>query len=249
MNIDEAKFILNASRSNESTESDPKLAEARRELETNPELARWFDSLQQFDRDIASKLQSIPMPEGLVERIRAGHAVSRIPVPWHRRFALAWAAAFLVLAVGAGLFFLSRPSRSPQTFAAFRQDMVRFMDEKWDRTFDLADRDFSKLQSWLEAKAPALKLQVSSILEASRTYGCKSFAWHGATATLVCFVPDTTGQVVHVLAVDRSVILDDPGSAPLSARVGEWNTSTWSRDGKVYVALTTASGDALAKCL
>ena len=72
-------------------------------------------------------------------------------------------------------------------------------------------------------------------------------AWRDAT--LICFVPERAGTVVHILVVDRSALTDDPGERPLLARVADWNSAIWSRGDKVYLALTTAEAGKLNGCL
>lgn len=244
MNSYEAKFILNASREKSIDADDPKLAEAFQLMASDPELARWFEQCQALDQSITSKLRSIEVPPGLIERIHAGNTLSHAaPASWFRRPWIALAAAFTLLAVSTWFLLGPRTSAKPATFEVFRAEMAEFMDQKWDHTFDLANQDYSKLQAWLAAKSQNLDLP--AVLAASKTYGCKTFKWHGVSATLVCFVPGTSRQVVHVLAVDRSAVLDDPGSSPVTARVGNWNSATWSRGDKVYVALTTAPTEQL----
>src|SRR5262249_32575340 len=108
-------------------------------------------------------------------------------------------------------------------FAAFRTDMADFMKRRWDHTFDMSDPDFAKIRGWLEARSEPIQLDLPLALAASRTYGCKTFKWHGAAATLICFVPEKAGTVIHVLVVDSSALSGAPGNEPQLARVDGWN--------------------------
>ncbi|MCI0536824.1 MAG: DUF3379 domain-containing protein [Verrucomicrobiales bacterium] len=246
MNSLEAKFILEACRAHDLDAADPKIAEALQAMEADPELAQWFAASQEFDQAVVAKLKVVPVPGDLAERIRAGKSVSSAPRRWQRREWLALAALVAILAVLASFLI---PRSGPTGFAAFRNDMADFMDQRWDHTFDLSDADFAKIRSWLEARAEPIKVDVPLTLAASRTYGCKTLQWHGTTATLICFVPEKAGTVVHILVVDRSALTDAPGEEPLIARVSDWNSAIWSRGDKVYLALTTAESAKLNSCL
>jgi hypothetical protein len=250
MNSLEAKFILEACRSGALDASDPKIAEALQAMESDPELAQWFAASQEFDRAVASKLKAVPVPSDLAQRIRAGETAAAAPHRWRRREWLALAALLVLLAALAAFWWPALKFHfGPANFASFRNDMVDFMDQRWDHTFDLSDPDFEKIRGWLESRAEPIKVDVSLTLAASRTYGCKTLKWHGATATLVCFVPEKAGTVVHILVVDRRALTDDPGGEPLLARVADWNSAIWSRGDKIYLALTTAEAGKLNSCL
>ena len=246
MNSLEAKFILEACRSRDLDALDPKIAEALQAMESDPELARWFKESQAFDRVISTKLKAVTVPSDLAGRIRAGRSASAKAGRRPRRHWLAVAALIAILALPVSLLI---PRFLPRGFAAFRNDMADFMDERWDHTFDLPDPDFAKIKGWLESRSEPIKVDVPLILAASRTYGCKTLKWHGTTATLICFVPQKAGTVVHVLVVERSALNNGPGEKPQFARLTNWNSAIWSRDEKIYLALTTAETDKLAACL
>ena len=60
-------------------------------------------------------------------------------------------------------------------------------------------------------------LEVPAALAGQRTYGCKVWNWHGQRATLVCFVARGTGDVIHIVSVDRQAL---PAYAPVPALAG-----------------------------
>ena len=149
----------------------------------------------------------------------------------------------------AALVVLVLPRSRPADLATFRHDMAEFLDRRWDRTLDLADPNFAKVKQWLESRSDSLHFEVPLALAASRTIGCKTLAWRGHTATLICFMPGKVGTVVHVLVVDRSALTDAPGEAPQWAQVADWNSAAWSRGNKTYLALTIAGPEKLSECL
>jgi len=247
MNSLEARFILEACRAGNPDDSDPKIAEALRAMESDPELAQWFAATQECDRAVIAKLKSVPVPADLVERIRAGKSVTDTGASrWPRRQWLALAALVVVLAALAALLV---PRSVPGDLAAFRNDMADFMDRRWDHTFDLSDPEFVKVKQWLESRTDSIQIDVPLTLAASRTIGCKTFSWHGNTATLICFMPKSAGTIVHILIVNRSALTDAPGEEPQLAKLANWNSAAWSRGDKVYLALTTAEADKLGSCL
>ena len=62
-------------------------------------------------------------------------------------------------------------------------------------------------------------------------------------------MPKNAGTIVHILVVHRAALTDAPGDEPQLARLTNWNSATWSRGDKVYLALTTAETDKLTDCL
>jgi hypothetical protein len=247
MNSLEARFILQSCRVGEFDTSDPKMAGALRAVESDPELASWFAASQEFDRLTVAKLRAVPVPEDLARRIRAGK-VEAAPSP-PRRSRRQWLAVAALVCLLAALAARFVPFSGPGDLAAFRNDMADFMDQRWDRTFDVADPQFATIRQWLESRSDAIRIDVPVALAASRTLGCKTFKWRGNTATLICFMPKDAGAVVHILIVDRAAVTNPPGAEPQLARLPNWNSAVWSRGDKVYLALTTAQAERLNGCL
>lgn len=247
MNSREAKFILESWRTREVDGDDPRFVEALRTAERDPELADWFAVAQDFDRSMRDKLRSVPVPDELSERIRAGQpAVSVSPASRSRRRFLAMAASVAVLGAVAGVAMF-RKRAWPLT--AFREDMADFLDRVWDHTFDFAEDDYANVKQWLEKHGEPGQLEIPSLLADSRTVGCKELRWKRRRAALICFLPAHTRAVVHILVVDRSALIDPPGPEPQFFKLPSWNSAIWSTGPKVYLALTTADPEKLAGCL
>ena len=250
MNSLEARFILEACRAGDLDASEPRIAEALHAMESDPELAQWFDASQDFDRAVIARLKAVPVPKDLVARIHAGQTTGAAPRVGRRREWLGLAALLLLLAALAALLLPAPKFRSgPADLAAFRNDMADFMDRRWDHTFDLADPEYAKVKQWLESRTDSIQIDVPLALAASRTIGCKTLNWRGNTATLICFMPKNAGTVVHILVVNRSALTDAPGEEPQLSKLTNWNSAIWSRGDKVYLALTTAESGKLTRCL
>ncbi len=246
MNSREAKFILESWHANEVGGDDPRFEEALRMVECDPELANWFAVSQDFDRSMREKLRSVPVPDELLERIRAGQPeVPVSPAPGSRRRFLAMAASVAVLGSVAGLAVFRRRA---WPLTAFREDMAKFLDQVWDHTFDLAEDDYANVKQWLEKHGEPGRLEIPSVLADSRTVGCKELRWKRRSAALICFLPAHTRAVVHILVVDRSALVDPPGPEPQFFKLPTWNSAIWSTGSNVYLALTTADSDKLAGC-
>ena len=250
MNSLEAKFILEACRAGELDADDPRIAEALRAAESDPELARWFAEVQSLDRAVAAKLKAVPVPVDLLARIRAGGGSSLPPQErsapgMNRRRWLALAAAGVAAAVPATLFLTrSRPGR----LAAYRSDMAAFI-AGWDFAFDLNEIEFPKIRAWLLSKGTLATLTAPQTLAGSSTIGCKTLRWQGNRTALICFSPRGLGATFHLFAIDRSAVIDPPTNTPEPLKLPGWNSATWADNENVYLALTTADPDKLSRYL
>lgn len=248
MNRTEAQFILGACPPGPLPPNDPQVAEALALAEQDPELAAWLRDTRAFDAAVAAKLRAVEPPAELRAALLAGRRLSRPAMPafWRRPQWLALA-ALLVLCVGLAAVWLGRGVTDA---SGFRTAAARFLSEEWQHDFDLPERSFPNIRTWLAAQPGAIQVEAPPQLAAQRTYGCKVWEWRGRRATLVCFVAGT-GDVIHIVSVDAAQLPANPadGAAPQFARSGEWNTALWSREGRVYVALTTGDAEMLAQNL
>src|SRR5256885_14129897 len=69
MNKDEIRKILALVRLGGQDADDPLIASAKESAQRDPELARWFEEQQEFDRKFAEAVGEIPVPAGLQTRI------------------------------------------------------------------------------------------------------------------------------------------------------------------------------------
>lgn len=252
MNRTQAMFILGACPPGPWPTDDAQVAEALAYAESDPELQTWLVETRTFDAAMAERLCSIEPPADLLDSILAGRRATPAPVPrrhWSMRSVLALAAAIaLLIAVPAVWISFSQKTDA----AALRKDAATFLSETWQHDFDYPESSFPKIQEWAAQQSFHARLEAPAGLARSRTYGCKVFKWRGHTATLVCFVPEGQGQVVHIISVDRSALPTDGSASPDQrqlAKAGEWNTATWNQGDRSYVALTQLAPETLSQIL
>ena len=248
MTHEEAKYVLGARRANGGDDADPRLAEALRLAGEDPELRAWLEREQRLDRAMVSGLRRVPVPQGLRDRIVAGGRVTAFPrgASWAGRWWSILAAAAVVLASVVGFLQWPRPASGPEGLTA---ELGRFLDHEWDHAFDLREKDFGKVRDWLVARESRVEMKVPERLSCSPTYGCKVFTWRGVEATLVCFLPKETGDVVHVVSLPKAALPEFTAEAPQYAAAGSWTTAMWRTGDRLYVAMTTADRELLAKAL
>ena len=129
MTEQEARLILQSYRPGGEDKDDPQFAEALREAERNPELARWLAEEQAFDCAMAAQLASAPgalwfeNPDS-----RPGRAAFRQPHPWSLAAILAGVVALLFLA-RAGRWSVPAGRASPG--AASRQRRFPITCRRW----------------------------------------------------------------------------------------------------------------------
>ncbi len=246
MTPEEARFLLAAVRSDRLPPDDPRVAEALQLARTDPALREWWQREQDFDHAMAAHLAALRPPPQLRNQILAGQRASkpfrRWTLPRPRRL-LALAAGLTLLAAALSLFITGRTA-GPDRLAS---EVARFLDEEWDHDFEHSSSSFGNLKDWLAAKRPGLIFEVPPNLASQPTFGCLVFSWRGYEANLICFRVAELQTVVHVVSLPADCIpsFDDP--APRLQKSGMWNTATWRQGSRIYVALSIAPHEALAR--
>lgn len=249
MNKEEARFILTAVRADRIDREDPRVAEAMRRVETDPELRLWFAEQSRFDREVSRKLSEVAPPADLRDSILAGVRASE-PAPWNRRivFSLAVAAALAVGLFLSPAFWLptgTPPAPSLQTVAEFQEDMLREIEKL--ESLDHRSSDPREILSWLEGQGLENPASLAFLEEPGghRFVGCKIFEWHGHQVSLICLGEEENGLPdLHLVTVSADAVEGELWKRP-SLEKGEsgnpWSTVAW-RDGEV-VHLIVAAGD------
>ena len=246
MNHEEAKSLLASCRPDGSDTHDPRLAEALALVERDPELREWFETEQAADIAIAAKLKAAPLPDDLLERVRAGTQARIAGKPRRPSLALAMAASFALLGLIAALWLNRAPSVPPGSFAAYRADMAQFLREF--PKLDIATDRLPEVREWLARQHPLALANIPKELEKFPSIGCRTVEWEGKKLALVCFMVE--GQVVHLFVMPRSAFPDAPlFPTPTFARVGPQNTANWSSGDTLYLVVTQAEEALLQKLL
>lgn len=246
MNREEAKSLLLACRPNGADARAPHLVEALALLEQDVELRAWFEAEQAADVAIAAKLKAAPLPEDLLEQIRAGTQARIARRPRQHSFALAMAAVFTLLGLIAVLWLNHAPSAVPGSFAAYRTDMAQFLREF--PQLDITTDRLPEVRAWLRQQHPLTQANIPKALEAFPSIGCRTVEWHGKKLALVCFMVE--GQVVHLFVLPRDTFPDAGSSTtPTLAKVGSQNTASWASNDNQYLLVTQADKAVLQKLL
>jgi hypothetical protein len=237
MTEQEARFILQSYRPGGEDQDDPQFSEALREVERNPELARWVAEEQAFDCAVAAQLAALPAPFGLKTRILAQAAPRSGRNPWSLAAILAGVVALLFLAVQVvGLFRPAAPASATASASAsaeipdYVQEMVSFI--RLNPPLEMKSHDLGAIKGWL-AKA-ALPTEVPRGLTALEPLGCRLLSFRGHDVALICFQREGD-RLAHLFVVNRAAMPKmKPGDKPVFASSGDWMTASWAEGDRVY---------------
>jgi len=230
MTEEEARLILQSYRPGEVDKDDSHFAEALREVERNPALARWLEEEQAFDRAVAAQLGALPPPFGLKTRILAQMNPRPAGRSWSLATALAAVAALLFLLAQVVSLFRTTP---PATGAMpdYVREMVSFV--RLDPPLEMASHDLGAIKGWLSQAA--FPTDVPPRLAALDPLGCRILSFRGHNVELICF-QRAPGRLAHLFVVDREALPKiQPGEKPIFTSSGEWMTACWVEGEKVYM--------------
>jgi hypothetical protein len=243
----DASFLLGACRPNGADANDPEFSDALVQAKRDPTLKAWFDDQRKADTAIAAHLKSVPVPADLRSRILTGGRVSR-PRPWFstRHF---WAiAAMVAVFVGMASWYTvvrpaslgaSRISTAPRPASEWQDTAMSTLSQlvAGKATFDAQSPKIADLQQWLHSNgSPTGNLPAN--VQGMSSLGCKTIAWNGHRASLICF-HGPNGELVHLAMVNRDAIANPPPEGqPLYVKRDGWKMACWS-DGKMAMMLLT----------
>jgi len=245
MDSREVRSVLSAYRVGEECDQEARFAEARRQLQADPELAEWWKDEQELDQLIALKLESVPVSAGLKERLLAAENPSTpSQAAWPRRIALL-AASIVLLAVFFGSWQgLFQPAT---TLADYRDEMVSFV--RLDPTLDLKTSQLSEVSAFLKQHAAPSELALPSRLQQMNPLGCRTLRFRGRGVALICFRGEN-GGLVHLLVVDRKAMgKNGDNGKPQFAQEGEWMTAAWMDNAHAYLLTVKGDREELSKYL
>jgi hypothetical protein len=244
MNNDEAKFILRAYRPNGGDASDALFGPALEQARQDPDLARWLERQQKFDRAVAAKLGEINPPPDLRAAILAGAGVSqRSPRQWWNQPTwLAVAAGLLIIfSLGLATFWGTRADAN-DTLPVFATDYVSggfFLKRH--------DANVNELRAWLAAQNAPLPKEIPAGFSRLRSLGCKTLDYRGKDVSLICF---GEGKEYHLFVARRDDFPMMPANAVPQFLVRKgYASAAWADDKNQYVVVTEDSLQALKECL
>lgn len=229
MNSLEARRLLEVYRPSGADEAEPLFAEALRQVERDPELARWFKEQRTFDGDLAAGLKTLPTPADLKSFLLASRKVVRPPFWRDWRVRAAAAAIVFVLAVVGGAFATSKPVPFPQ----FRSELI---DRAWDGQthLDFESTDVVRIKQWLARNFAPADFTLPEGLRQARVHGCRIVEAEGRRVPMLCLGDGL--KHLHLFVVDGGQFTQlPPEGAPDFEKCGAWKTASWQRGDKTYV--------------
>lgn len=241
----DASFLLGSFRPNGADSSDPEFAGALAQASSDPVLNQWFQDQRRFDSAIATRLQSLPVPDDLRSRILTGGRVSRPAHWWMPRRILA-IAAMVALFAGLALWFYSGSQPPDQWQDQALATLSGLVSGRM--TFDVQSPNVAELQQWLRANGSPVPGALPASLQRLAGLGCKMVSWRGHPISIICF-HGPGSETVH-LAMTPLSTLDNPSldSHPLYASRDGWHIALWSQ-GDMAMMLATKAPESQLRAL
>jgi len=232
MNAEQAKEVLMLYRPGTRDAEEPEVVEAMAVARSNPELARWFEGHQAFQKAMRTRFREIEVPEYLKGMMRSQGKIIRPAVWWERPQAwLLAAAAMVVLSLGLSALW-TRP-RVPDRFANYRQMMVsKAMNVAY--AMDWTTNDMGALRAALAERGAPANYDVPQGLAKLDLTGGAALTWRAHPVSMLCFDRGDK-QMVFLFVMQRGAVKDPPPDKPVESKVSRLATVSWSRGDKTYV--------------
>lgn len=247
MTTAQAKSVLITVRSRQPDLSDGEVAEAWRQMEADPELRDWFEAQRKFHSVVRDSLQSLPVPDGLRERILANRKI--IQLPWWRKqggwFAAAAAVAAVVVFAAIVLNSHQRPAID-DSVATYRARMVRTVMRQY--RMDIVTNDMVEVRRFLASNRAPAEYKLPPSLSHTPVSGAGVLSWQDRRVSMVCFDGGKDGTLFLFIA-DAEAVKRASIGGPEFARVNALTTVTWNEGNKVYLLATSLTEDALRRYL
>lgn len=247
--MDEAtspRGFLSVHRGSESEGIDPRFGEARRQAETDPELAQWWAGDKEVDRAIAAKLARVKVPADLRARLTSRQQVSAPPprANWKRA---GWLAAACLIALAVLFGSWRGPFQPAVSLADYRDEMVGFIQV--DPSLEMKSPDLAQLEDWLQKKRALSQLVLPKKLQGLEPIGCRTLRFRGHDVALICF-KRKEGGLLHLFVVNRTALPDVRKSkGPQIAAEENWMTAAWGEGDQVYLITTQGDRQAIESLL
>jgi hypothetical protein len=221
---------------------DERTQEALECAQRDPELRQWVAAQQEFNETVTETLRTIPVPEGLRERLLQQRKIVRIPW-WRQRAVLAAAAAVAVLVT-----FLVIPMKrdSEAAFATYRARMVGTVVRQY--AMDLVTNDMTVIQHFLEQQRAPADYTLPAGLAKLPPMGAGILSWQGRRVSMVCLNGGKQGTLFLFVA-DAKTVAQAPTDRPSFEQVSALGTVSWQQGGKLYVLAAHAHSEALRQYL
>ena len=245
MDKQEAKLVLQAFRPNDLDATQPAFTEALELAERDPELKKWWEAQQAFDRKVAAKLKEIAIPEDLRATIIAGRKIEQFrPQPQFSFWLAAAAVVAILCAVGTSQMI---KALGPQPRSEYTAAILPLLNHDAP-ALGMTSNNHDQVVAWLESRhAPTGTLPAP--MAGMPTVGCQKYFIHGHTVSLICFAL-AGGGIAHLFIVNQQALTDPPAKdSPEMGQVDGWSMAAWSDGQMSYMLVTQAGPDALKRLL
>lgn len=237
----EAKLILLAWRPGAAHERDPEVVRALECARREPELRSWLEGQKSFQQKLKESLRTVPVPEGLAERILS--QVKRVPpVGEARHRPRWWTAAAAVLLLGLFAWWM-RPAPT-DAFPQFRDRMVRTVVRQY--SMDIVTNDKAVIRRFLATNQAPSNYVLPRALARLPVIGAGLLRWRDQRVAMVCLDSGEQGTL-FLFVVESAAVLKAPGPTPDFVPVSKLTTASWTEGGKTYVLAGTGGEEALGR--
>ncbi|HEY2124513.1 MAG TPA: hypothetical protein VGG94_03525 [Chthoniobacterales bacterium] len=221
--------------------------EARRAVDSDPDLARWWQDEKRLDAEIGAKLRGAPLPAVLEARMLAARQRQRPPGRPLAVNATALLAAACCIALAVIISVRKPAPDATRSLANYRQEMVDFI--KVPPTLEVTSNRLAEATAFLEKTSAPSIIAFPAKLQTLEPIGCRTIRVGGGEVALICFKrPD--GRLLHLFVAKRKTLPSFFGGAgPDYAAQGEWMTVTWPEGDQVYLMMVQGDRAALEKYL
>ncbi|MCB1121377.1 MAG: hypothetical protein KJT03_07505 [Verrucomicrobiae bacterium] len=240
MNLDQAKFILQAYRPDQAVTDSPELEEALKLLEQSEELQQWFAEDQAFDEAFREKLSGIEVPAELTDLVLT-QVVEKpgqiIEIPWWKQFSVWGAAASVLLA----LTLILLPSKGPQaedntTLAIHHFAQLADQALKSSGGFNSRSQDWGQLIQYLAEHGTPAPGKLPGTVEGAPAKGCMTLRFKDKPIGVICFGKDSTAHLFVVRCKDFPEL--PAQKKPVYEEKPDAATLFWSESDKHYLMLS-----------
>lgn len=262
MNRDEAKAILELCRPGIlEDKEDPMIAEAMAFLDSDPELATWFEEQQTLDDRISDAFCAIEPPADLKASILAGmraHSIqsennsaaednvvsfqnapeAKSTTSWFLKPWVGIAAAFVLLFVILGVNGTGGSEAKKQAYASTLQadlpQTIQFLATEISALglFDKRSSEPQELKAYLASVDTPSPSYLPKPVEDVRSLGCYSFDFDGVRMGMICFKED---QLIHFTTMRKDESVDQFSAEPTIYETPDQAFKVWEKGDHVYI--------------
>lgn len=239
MDNNEARLLLAAYRPNGADADDPVFAEALRQAEHDPVLAKEFAGQRAFDSRMSRALRSIAVPAEAREQVAVGMKFARPPRRvwwWSAGLAACLALVFTVTSVKRGGTVAFPPDASLPALAAHLSDH--------EASLGLMSSDYRQLTAWLEQRGGPVPADLPEALLRLSAIGCQTWHTTRGKVSLVCFMGENQ-QPLHLYVFEDPEAFGDLPTIgqPRFDQNGKWALASWKDSRRAYVLGRADEGD------